>query len=79
MTKADILNIIIENSRYVLPTLEAHDFDKDDELVKLGANSIDRIEIVAMTLSELSLRIPLVDTITAKNIGQLADLLHDKY
>lgn len=77
-TQDEILSIIIDHTRDVVPELESHEFSPHDRLADLGANSIDRIEIVAMTLSSLSLRIPLVETNTAKNLGELAALLHEK-
>jgi polyketide biosynthesis acyl carrier protein len=40
---------------------------------------MDRAEIVMMTLESLSLKIPLIELVSAKNIGKLADLLHEKH
>lgn len=77
-TPDEILRIIISHARYVVPELEAHEFRPEDRLVDLGANSVDRVEIVAMTLSSLSLRIPLVSTTHVRNLGELAELLHAK-
>jgi len=78
VTRETILQIIAGHALNVLPELSNHVFRPDDRLADLGANSVDRAEIVMSTLSSLSLRIPLVDTLQAKNIGELANLLHDK-
>jgi polyketide biosynthesis acyl carrier protein len=73
---SDVVKIIAEHARAVVPELQEHEFAPDDRLAELGANSIERAEIVVLTLSSLSLRIPLVATLQARNIGELAELLH---
>ncbi|MDO9104223.1 MAG: acyl carrier protein [Methylovulum sp.] len=78
MNRADIFNIITHHSCEVIPELAAHPFQAGDQLAELGANSIDRADIIMMTLESLALRIPLVALAEAKNIGELADLLHAK-
>jgi len=76
--KAQILKTIIENACEVLPHLEEHNFQPDDALKNLGANSIDRSEIVMMTLESLSLNIPLVEMAAAENIGELSEIIYEK-
>ena len=78
MNVENIFNIIIGHVREVLPNLVDHQFQFADSLRDLGANSIDRSEIVMLTLESLSLRIPLVQVAKAENIGELASLLHAK-
>lgn len=46
--------------------------------MELGANSIDRLEIVTLSLEELNLKIPLVELAQIDGIGGLVDFLHDK-
>lgn len=74
----EIMRIIAEHAAAVIPALRNHAFGPKDRLADLGANSMDRAEIVMLTLSTLSLRISLVSTLEAQNIGELADLLHAK-
>ncbi|MCW8876732.1 MAG: acyl carrier protein, partial [Kangiellaceae bacterium] len=62
----------------VIPRLKDHQFKHDDALKDLGANSIDRSEIVMMTLESLSLNIPLITIAKAENLGELASILHEK-
>ncbi|MDQ4039344.1 MAG: acyl carrier protein [Actinomycetota bacterium] len=76
MSKEQVFDIIVENTREVVPELDDHAFDTTDSLRELGANSIDRAEIIMMTLEALSLNIPLVRLANVKNIGELADLIH---
>lgn len=78
MTRDDIFEIITRHTCEILPGLEGHTFRPDDALKNLGANSVDRSEIVMMTLESLSLNIPLVELAGAGNIGELAALLHEK-
>lgn len=78
MTREQILQIIIEKSREVLPTLQAHAFRPSDRLQDLGANSIDRAEIVVLVQESLALNVPLTAQIRPRNIGELAELLHEK-
>ncbi|MFO5491972.1 MAG: acyl carrier protein [Cuspidothrix sp.] len=79
ITRDRIFNIIVQNTCVVIPELEGHSFVETDRLADLGANSMDRAEIVMMTLESLSLKIPLIELVSAKNIGKLADLLHEKH
>src|SRR5436309_15535318 len=79
MNVQDIFEVVILHVREVLPELTSHDFKFTDSLRELGANSIDRSEIIAMTLDSLSLNIPLVEVARAQNIGELAGILHQKF
>ncbi|MEQ1514446.1 MAG: acyl carrier protein [Lysobacteraceae bacterium] len=78
MNKEDIFALIAQNAREIMPQLESHEFQWTDSLRALGANSIDRSEIVMMTLEAMTLDIPLAETIHAENIGALATLLYEK-
>lgn len=78
MPDTRVFDLIVEHTREVLPELEEHPFAPSDSLRDLGANSIDRAEIIMMTLESLSAHIPLVELVDAKNISELADLIHDK-
>ncbi|MCX5214363.1 acyl carrier protein [Kitasatospora sp. NBC_00240] len=78
MSSQDVFNLIVEHTREVVPELEDHTFDPADSLRDLGANSIDRAEILMMTLESLAVSIPLHELANAKNIGDLAELIHAK-
>ena len=78
MDRDSILQVIIKNAAEVLPELRDHDFQPDDSLAQLGANSMDRSEILMMTLEDLALKAPAVAFHGAKNIGALADAIHEK-
>lgn len=78
MNKDDIFNIIVGHTCEVIPLLEKHSFQRSDRLSELGANSMDRADIIIMTLESLSLRIPLLAVAKATNLGELTDLLHEQ-
>lgn len=78
MEKQDIFNAVVQNATEVLPSLAEHEVKPSDALKDLGANSMDRSEIVMMTLETLSLNVPLVQLAGASNIGELVDLLYEK-
>jgi polyketide biosynthesis acyl carrier protein len=78
MNKESIFETIVRTICQVIPELEGYAFQPDDRLVDLGANSIDRAEIVTMTLEALSLPIPRVELSEAKSIGELVRILYEK-
>jgi polyketide biosynthesis acyl carrier protein len=78
MNTQEIFKTVCDNAREVLPDLRDHDFKFDDRLKDLGANSIDRSEILMMTLESLGLQIPLIQVASAENVGELSEILHEK-
>jgi len=75
MEKQAIFDLIVKHAREVVPALAGRDLGPDDSLRLLGANSVDRSEIILMTLEALSLNIPLVAMARAENLGQLAEIM----
>ncbi|MBM0104592.1 acyl carrier protein [Steroidobacter sp. S1-65] len=76
MNQAEIFETIVRHTREVVPALQAHRFTLTDSLRELGANSVDRADIIMMTLESLALRIPLSTMAKAENIGELASIIH---
>jgi polyketide biosynthesis acyl carrier protein len=74
VTKGQILSLIAQHTRDVLPGLDSHVFVHDDRLVELGANSVDRAEIAMLVQESLALSVPRVELFGPKNIGELAEL-----
>jgi len=75
VTTTAIFDIIAGHARDVLPELADQPLSRQHSLRELGANSIDRAEILMLTTASLGLRIPLVELAQARNMGELADLL----
>ena len=78
MTKQKIVDLIVAHLCEVIPDLQGRSFTPSDSLRELGANSLDRSEILMMTLESLSLKIPLIELAGASNIGELASIIHAK-
>lgn len=78
MDKQRIFEVLITNICEVLTELDGHRFEPEDQLVELGADSVDRAEIITMVLEDLSLKIPRIELSGVKNIGELAEVLYDK-
>ena len=74
MKKDFIFNVMLKNILDVLPQLGTSSITQENSLKELGANSIDRAEILIQSMSELKLKIPLIEFAGAKNIGQLVDV-----
>lgn len=77
-SKEEIFEIVKESICEVIPELEGHKFDPSEKLVDLGANSVDRAEIVMLVMENLSLNIPRVELFGVKNIGGLVDVIFEK-
>jgi polyketide biosynthesis acyl carrier protein len=78
MNQEGVLAVIARHAREIVPGLADHQFSFDDRLRDLGANSVDRSEIIMMTLESLDLHVPLIEVARAENIGELAGILHGK-
>ncbi len=78
MTSATIFELIIRIAKEIIPGLDQSIVIHNDSLESIGANSMDRGEIIMTVLEELNLSIPLVETFGPHNIGELADLLNEK-
>lgn len=76
MSKEKIIEVIVGHVRDAIPGLADHPFQPGDSLKALGANSVDRADIIMMTLESLSLNIPLIEMAKAENIGELARIIH---
>ncbi|MDP4536957.1 phosphopantetheine-binding protein [Alkalimonas collagenimarina] len=70
--------VVLDCIRQLVPTLQDHTFKQGDSLAALGMNSMERVEIIVDILAALSLRIPMTDTMSATNLDELIDLLHDR-
>lgn len=78
MNQERVFETIVKHVQDVIPELEGHPFQPADSLKALGANSVDRADIIMLTLESLSLNIPLIEMAKAENIGELARIIHEK-
>lgn len=78
MTKADVFEIVKENILDILPDVSEEEIQIEGSMKDLGANSIDRADIVVGSMEKLGLKIPLVEFGQLKNIQELVDLLYER-
>ena len=78
ISKQQIFDIVLTHVRDVLPDLQHRGLCRNDSLKDLGANSLDRADIVLGVMESLSLRIPRVELFGPRNLGELVDLIHER-
>jgi polyketide biosynthesis acyl carrier protein len=76
LDKETIFEVVKANTLKVLPDVVADEVTIDKNLTDLGANSVDRVEVVIYSLEELRLKVPPSELQGLRNIGALVDLLH---
>lgn len=74
----EVTNIITEKLVEILPELEGQIISCDASFVELGANSVDRGELIMLTLEELNLEISRIEFAGAQTINELADIIIQK-
>lgn len=78
MTKDEILVQIKSAIREILPEISEMEISREKSLADLGANSIDRTEIIMESMMKLGIKASLVEVASIKNIGDLADFYYSK-
>lgn len=76
--KNEIVELIKGNLLEIIPELNDENISLDDTFVDLGANSIDRGELIMLTLERMELNVPRIEFVSAQTINQLADLILEK-
>ncbi len=74
--KEKIFAVIKANTLRILSEVPPDDITIDGNLTDLGANSIDRVEIVIYSLQELNLKIPAPELHGLKNLRGVVDLFY---
>lgn len=77
MSKDEVYHIVQEIIMEILPDVEKENIAIEKQLKDIGANSIDRMEIVTMSMRELNIKIPLMSFARVNNIEGLVDVLHE--
>lgn len=73
--KDKVIDLIKRNLEEIIPELEGKEISADQTLVSLGANSLDRGELITLTLERLGLDVPRIEFASAQTINELADLV----
>lgn len=77
MSEQEIFHVLVEQVRRVLPAVPRDRVSLTGTLRELGADSIDRADIVTMTAEAVGANIPLVELGKTPTIGALVALLHE--
>lgn len=75
MTRDDVWQALKTSILEVFPEFATRNINPEGSLRELGANSVDRAEILMLTLARLKLKIPLIELASAKNMAGLVDIL----
>ncbi|MGI6668759.1 MAG: acyl carrier protein [Acetivibrionales bacterium] len=78
MGRDEIFNVIKRVVSEILPDVDSGAVTQDKSLKELGANSIDRVEIVTMVLENLNIKMSPVELGGISNIEGLVDALFKK-
>jgi polyketide biosynthesis acyl carrier protein len=78
LKKAEIFSIIKKHAINVLPGLEDKDICIEKSLKELGANSIDRMEIVVLSMESIKITSSLVELSEIKNLNGLVTFFYNK-
>lgn len=78
MTKEDVFQVVKKNIFEVLPFLSGKEIHIENNLKDLGANSIDRVEIVTLSMEHVNVKIPPNEFGDVKNLEGLVNLLYEK-
>jgi polyketide biosynthesis acyl carrier protein len=73
-----IFKIVQDSIMDILPDIQREEINIEDSLANLGANSIDRMDIIINSMEGLGLKIPLIEFGELKNIKGIVNLLYDK-
>ncbi len=76
MSSDEIFEMVKEKVLEILDDLPESAVTREKSLRDLGANSIDRVDVITESMEDLEISIPIKAFADLKNIGELVDLLH---
>jgi len=75
MERTDIEKVVVTHAADVLE-LDPEEITTESSMVDLGANSLDIVEVVSLTMRELRIKVPRSELEDLENMSQLVDLLY---
>lgn len=78
MSREEILEIVREETVDILYDLNPEEVTMDQTLVKLGANSIDRAEIVLACAERIGIKLTAVELAEVSDICTLVEAMYKK-
>jgi len=77
-TRADIARAVVESVTEILPAVPADEVIGHRHLKELGADSVDRVEIILTLLDRIGVELPLSRFADLPNLDAVIDLLHQE-
>ncbi len=76
MTRDQVFEVVKKNICEILPELASDDIRMEQSLKDdLGANSIDRMDIIVQSMNDLKVKIPMIEFGRLKNIEGIVEVL----
>lgn len=76
MTKEHIFTVVKKHLMQTIDGLTEAQIEPSKSMKELGANSLDIVEIVSVSMRELKVKVPRSELSKLTDIGGLVDLLH---
>lgn len=76
MTKEHVFTVVKKHLMQTVDGLDEATITADKSMKELGANSLDIVEIVSVSMRELKVKVPRSELSKLTNIGGLVDLLY---
>ena len=76
MNKDQIFAIVKKHLSQTVDGLSDADIHLSSSMKDLGANSLDIVEVVSLSMREMKVKVPRSELAKLTNIGGLVDLLH---
>ena len=76
MTKEQIFAVVKKHILQTVDGLNDSDIALGKSMTNLGANSLDIVEVVSLSMREIKVKVPRSELTKLTDIGGLVDLLH---
>jgi acyl carrier protein len=76
VTKQHVYEVVKKHLMNTVDGLPESEINLSKSMKDLGANSLDIVEIVSLSMRELKVKVPRAELAKLTNIGGLVDLLH---
>jgi acyl carrier protein len=77
MTKEHVYAVVTKYMLQTVDDLSLSQIEPSKSMRELGANSLDIVEIVSLSMRELRVKVPRSELVKLTNIGGLVDLLYE--
>jgi acyl carrier protein len=77
MTKEQIFAVVKKHLKQTVDGLDDANIDLSASMKDMGANSLDIVEVVSLSMRELKVKVPRSELAKLTNLQGLVDLLHD--